>query len=221
MKHALNTVERASILMSCDELHKAIHEMRSKDIVQRWMNIAHQTTDEMQRKPASSSLKRSRSTPIPTQSQHNNNWNIVIDILHVHTALIVVFRCYLYLIHGLLYVPNLTSWIPWNEGSTAYDRAPLTGGQTTRMRLILMPYKLACCTEYAKSLIYTYDSYSYPKPQLIDQPIFRQTLVRFNGIRSFRTVWTNRSNQLVKHTITAHGTHVISRTPMIVSYYDQ
>ena len=47
MKHALNTDERPSILMSCDELHKAIHEMRSEDIVQCWMNIAHQTIDEL------------------------------------------------------------------------------------------------------------------------------------------------------------------------------
>ena len=73
MKHALNTDERPSILMSCDELHKAAHEMRSEDIVQCWMNIAHQTIDELKGKSASSSLKRSRSTPIPTQSQHNNN----------------------------------------------------------------------------------------------------------------------------------------------------
>ena len=29
MKHALNTDQRPSILMSCDELHKAIHDMRS------------------------------------------------------------------------------------------------------------------------------------------------------------------------------------------------
>ena len=39
----------------------------------------------------------SRSTPIPTQSQHNNTWNIVIDGLHVHTALIVLWCCCLYL----------------------------------------------------------------------------------------------------------------------------
>ena len=58
--------------MSCDELHKAIHEMRSEDIVQCWMNIAHHTIDELKGKSASSSLKRSRSTPIPTQSQHNS-----------------------------------------------------------------------------------------------------------------------------------------------------
>ena len=64
MKHALNTDERPSILMSCDELHKAIHEMRSEDIVQCW-NIAHQTIDELKGKSASSSLKRSRSTPMP------------------------------------------------------------------------------------------------------------------------------------------------------------
>ena len=30
-----------------DELHKAIHEMRSEDIVQCRMNIAHQTIDEL------------------------------------------------------------------------------------------------------------------------------------------------------------------------------
>ena len=46
-KQALNTDECPSILMSCDELHKAIHEMRSEDIVQCWMNIAHQTIDEL------------------------------------------------------------------------------------------------------------------------------------------------------------------------------
>ena len=72
MELELNTDKRPSILMSCDELHKAIHEMRSEDIVQCWMNIAHQTIDELNGKSASSSLKRSRSTPIPTQSQHNN-----------------------------------------------------------------------------------------------------------------------------------------------------
>ena len=33
MKHALNTDQRPSILMSCDELHKAVHDMRSEDIV--------------------------------------------------------------------------------------------------------------------------------------------------------------------------------------------
>ena len=71
MKHALNTDERQSILMSCEELHKAIHEMRSEDIVQCWMNIAHQTIDQLKGKSATS--KRSRSTPIPTQSQHNND----------------------------------------------------------------------------------------------------------------------------------------------------
>ena len=59
MKHALNTDKRPSILMSCDELHTAIHEMRSEDIVQCWMNIAHQTIDELKGKSASSSLKRS------------------------------------------------------------------------------------------------------------------------------------------------------------------
>ena len=61
-----------SILMSCDELHKAIHEMRSEDIIQCWMNIAHQTIDELKGKSVSSSLKRSRSTPVPAQSQQNN-----------------------------------------------------------------------------------------------------------------------------------------------------
>ena len=73
MKDALNTDERPSILMSCDELHKAIHEMRSEDIVQCWMNITHQTIDELKSISTSSSLKRSKSTPIPTQSRHNNN----------------------------------------------------------------------------------------------------------------------------------------------------
>ena len=73
MRHALNTDERPSILMSCDELHKADHEVRSEDIIQCWMNIAHRTIDELKGKSASSSLKRSRSAPIPTQSQHNNN----------------------------------------------------------------------------------------------------------------------------------------------------
>ena len=34
MKHALNTDQCPSIIMSCDELHKAIQEMRSEDIVQ-------------------------------------------------------------------------------------------------------------------------------------------------------------------------------------------
>ena len=73
MKHALNTDKHPSILMSCDELHKAIHELKAEDIIQCWMNIAHQTIDELKGKSASSSLKWSRSTPIPTQSQHNNN----------------------------------------------------------------------------------------------------------------------------------------------------
>ena len=67
MKHALNTDKRPSILMSCDELHKAIYDMRSDDIVKCWMNVAHQTIDEVKKKSASSSLKRSRSTPILTQ----------------------------------------------------------------------------------------------------------------------------------------------------------
>ena len=53
------TDERPSILMSCDELHKAINEMRSEDIVQCWMNIAHQTIDELKGKSANSSLKNS------------------------------------------------------------------------------------------------------------------------------------------------------------------
>ena len=43
MKHVLNTDKRPSILMSCDELHNAMHDMRPKDIVQCWMSIAHQT----------------------------------------------------------------------------------------------------------------------------------------------------------------------------------
>ena len=34
MKHALNTDECRIILTSCDELHYAIHEMRSEDIIQ-------------------------------------------------------------------------------------------------------------------------------------------------------------------------------------------
>ena len=72
MNHALNTDQRPNILMSCDKLHKAVHEMKSEDIILCWMNIAHQTIDELKGKSASSSLKRSRSTPIPTQSQHNN-----------------------------------------------------------------------------------------------------------------------------------------------------
>ena len=72
MKHALNTDKRPSILMSCDELHKAIYDMRSEDVIQCWMNIAHQTIDELKGKSASASLKRSRSSPKPTQSQHNN-----------------------------------------------------------------------------------------------------------------------------------------------------
>ena len=57
MKHALNTDQRPSILMSCDELCKAIHEMRSEDIIQCWMSTAHQTIDELKGKSASSSLK--------------------------------------------------------------------------------------------------------------------------------------------------------------------
>ena len=51
------------------------------------MNIAHQTIDELKGKSASSSLKRSWSTPIPTQSQQNNTWNIMLDVLHVDIAL--------------------------------------------------------------------------------------------------------------------------------------
>ena len=58
--------ERRSILLSCDELHKAIHEMRSEGNVPCWMNIGHQTIDELKGKSARSSHKRSRSTPIPT-----------------------------------------------------------------------------------------------------------------------------------------------------------
>ena len=56
MKQALNTDERPSILMSCDELHKAIHELTAEEIVQCWMNIVHQTTDELKGKSANSSL---------------------------------------------------------------------------------------------------------------------------------------------------------------------
>ena len=59
--------------MQCDELRKSVQDMRSEDIVQGWMNIAHQTIDDVKGKLLSSSLKRSRSTPIPTQSEHNNN----------------------------------------------------------------------------------------------------------------------------------------------------
>ena len=69
MKHALNTDKRPSILMSCDELHKAIHDMRSEDIIQCWMNISHQTIDELKGESASSSLEsrlESRSTAMPT-----------------------------------------------------------------------------------------------------------------------------------------------------------
>ena len=42
------------------------------NLVALLMIIAHQTIDELKGKSASSLLKRSRSTPIPTQSQHNN-----------------------------------------------------------------------------------------------------------------------------------------------------
>ena len=66
MKHALNTDQQPSILMSCDELLKTVHELRSEDIVQCWMNIAHQTIDEINGNSANSSPQRSRSTPIPT-----------------------------------------------------------------------------------------------------------------------------------------------------------
>ena len=59
--------------MACDELHEAVHEMRLENSVQCWMNIAHQTIDALKGKSASSSLNRSRSTPIPTQSQHINH----------------------------------------------------------------------------------------------------------------------------------------------------
>ena len=58
MKHALNTDKRPSILMSCDELHKAIHELRADDIIQCWMNIAHQTIDQLKEKSITSSLNR-------------------------------------------------------------------------------------------------------------------------------------------------------------------
>ena len=68
MKHALNTDQRTTMLMSCDELHKAIHDMRSEGSVQCWMNIAHQTIDELKGKSARSSLNWGRSTLIPTQS---------------------------------------------------------------------------------------------------------------------------------------------------------
>ena len=53
MKDALNTDEHPSMLISCDELHKAIHELRADDIIQCWMNIAHQTIDELNGKSAS------------------------------------------------------------------------------------------------------------------------------------------------------------------------
>ena len=47
MKHALNTDKRPSILMSCDELNKAKHEMRSEDIstvlVQYWLTVCLQS----------------------------------------------------------------------------------------------------------------------------------------------------------------------------------
>ena len=33
IKHALDTDERPGIWMSCDELHKAVHEMISEDII--------------------------------------------------------------------------------------------------------------------------------------------------------------------------------------------
>ena len=72
MKHALNTDKRPSILMPGNELYKATLEIRAEDIVQCWMNIAHQTIDELKGKSASSSLKMSRSTLIPTQSHHNS-----------------------------------------------------------------------------------------------------------------------------------------------------
>ena len=41
MKHALNTDKRPCILMSCDELHKSVHDMRPEDITQSGMSIAH------------------------------------------------------------------------------------------------------------------------------------------------------------------------------------
>ena len=56
MKHALDTDQRPTILMSCDELHKAIHEMRVEDMVQCWMNVAHETIDELKGQSAISSL---------------------------------------------------------------------------------------------------------------------------------------------------------------------
>ena len=73
MKHALNTDKCPSILMPGNELYKATLEIRAEDIIQCFMNIAHQTIDELKGKSASSSLKMSRSTLIPTQSQHNIN----------------------------------------------------------------------------------------------------------------------------------------------------
>ena len=66
MEHALNTDQWPTILMSCDELYKVVHDMRPGDIVQCWMNIVHQTIDELKGKSASSPLKRGRSTRIPT-----------------------------------------------------------------------------------------------------------------------------------------------------------
>ena len=56
MKHTLNTDKRPSTLMPCDELHKVVHEMRSEDIIRCWMNIAHQTIDELKGKSASSPI---------------------------------------------------------------------------------------------------------------------------------------------------------------------
>ena len=72
MKHALNTDERPSILMSCDELHKAVHDMRPEDIIQCWMNIAHQTIDELKGQSAWYHLKVDR------HHRYQHNLNIVL-----------------------------------------------------------------------------------------------------------------------------------------------
>ena len=56
-----------SITVDNDELYKATNEMRSEDVIQCWMNIAHQIIDQLKGQSASSSLNRSRSTPIPSQ----------------------------------------------------------------------------------------------------------------------------------------------------------
>ena len=53
--------------MSCDELHKAVHDMTSEDIVQCWIHIAHQTIDELKGEISEFITKtKIRSTPIPT-----------------------------------------------------------------------------------------------------------------------------------------------------------